>query len=399
MVRCRSYLQLLWCATLVSAQASTYVLLPKESYTVTMKDRPTPADDEVVVQTDNGDVNIFPGKALIKRANDECGDNRDLNCYNAFANALGHAADGAESGISKRMIKLVKGSWIVEGVMILFAMWYLRAADSDGMRLSADEISKITKSAEATNIYMTATDDKNPLTVAVTAAPTPTGDEGPVVTHKADGSMEITNLKNEVDSAKKIMSNVNCKRAELMLSKRQMSDALRDCINLAAESLTQNTNLGGPLQNWQKARVVEEGGGGDSIAGIPLPLGWNSIPEALAQIADLLNLSRTIVGTGNEAQALNNAGAVRSAVSRLSLLISWAYLGKGIDLKDRMDILAENWEPEPTEEKICPDGATVPFGCDDDCGGKDENGPKKDGRLFTCKGRTDIDTRKGYVAI
>lgn len=58
MVHVTYYLHLLACINLVASEATTYIALPAESYAVTIKDPPTPADDEIIVQTDSasGDV-------------------------------------------------------------------------------------------------------------------------------------------------------------------------------------------------------------------------------------------------------------------------------------------------------------------------------------------------------
>src|SRR5262245_33258210 len=105
MVRSFHYLQLLSSATVAYAQPSTYAALPSSAYDVVLTTKPTPGPDEVVVQNDNGDINLFPGenrRAAIKKARDNCGGKLDNDCFNEMSKAWGFGVDGDEGGISKR---------------------------------------------------------------------------------------------------------------------------------------------------------------------------------------------------------------------------------------------------------------------------------------------------------
>lgn len=397
MVRSFHYLQLLSGASLVSAQASTYVAAPKSAYSVTLQDRPTPAADEVVVQTDaNGDVNLFPGenrKAAIKKAREGCGGKFDENCYNSMAHAWGFGADSDNTGISKRFPPLLIAAFVVGGISIFISMVYEYTED---MRLPKDEVSKATQSAEATNVYQ-APDNSATITVPATPAPTPTGDAAPSVVQLEDGSVEITIPADDIEQLKAAVNHIICKRSMRILSRQENSDALRDCIDLAAQDIAKNTDIGGWLQKFQGLRWEVRVPNAPNE--IPIPGWFDGLSQALQDVTDLLS----VFGEG--------AAQARDAIARFSLLVAWAQQGAGVEIDGKMKIPADKLKEKGNGDDNTTCKAPMAGGnyfCNEECGGKDPTISGKPAfqdpqsttaddynQVWKCKGREDNDDRKG----
>lgn len=350
-------------AVLTTAQVNTYVALPLDSYTVTVADRPTPVDDEVIVQTDagSGDINIFPGKnrvEAINKAREECGGVYDEKCFNAISQAWGHRVGGDSNGLQKRLDPLLVGGGLIGAVFTFISKYLYDSFGDNPLRLPAGEIPKIWIAPQPTNVYKTLTDDPNPVTVTVPSAPASTGDGVPSIKVDAEGIAEVTLPDSLVNIISEALGTVNCKREGRMVRRQGNDDAWRDCLILAGAQLAKDTDYGGTLERFQGIQwdVV----GGDN-GGIPLPEGFDQVPDLIEDVTDLLSLFGEVT-----------QGA-REVLGRISLILSNARFGANIPIGNKMTIPLQRPKTKPDDDNKT--NCTGVYFCDEECGGRDMSIP------------------------
>jgi hypothetical protein len=410
---CYYFVHILASASIVTAQSYTYTALPSEAYQVTIDTKPTPAPDEVLVQREeNGDVNVFIGSSRlesVKQARDACGGNIDLTCYNSVAKAVGYGQDGDEKGISKRFPPLFVAA-VVLSVAWIFVVLIYNSFDS-GARIPVTEQDALKHPFGDAEVFQS---PDGAITIDVPAGPVLSvpEEDAAIVTLNADGSADIVLAEEDVTQTKAAIEHIVCKRSMRSIRsvrsnyflRRQIDDALRECIEIASEDIAKNTDIGGWLQKFQGLRwVVNLPGAPDEV---PLPAEFPDIGEGLQDTVDLLS----VFGDGAE--------RIRGGIARFSLLLAWAQMEAGVEINGKMHIPAEKMKqkkPDSEDSGACkaPHEAGNYF-CDEECGGKNAapgRPPKSATRrqdvpnptqplddfsqIWSCKGRDTNDERIG----
>lgn len=261
--------------------------------------------------------------------------------------------------------------------------WVIQNSESkqNAFRLPGPEVSKIMEAPAETTIFQTATDDPKPVTVIQTPASIPTGDV-PSIKQDKDKNLEITIPEDEIKDINKAVNDVICKRQE---GQDPNDDAMRACIEHAAESVARYSEVGAYLRSY-KGLTWE----GD--ADIPLPRGWDAVPLELERTIKLLQFGSL-------------SPTLRNALGRFSMLLAWFRYEGGGEITGKFSIPFDQLHEDKDDETKTCEAGKMTFFCEE-CGGPDKlipgtpwkDAPKQyqgdNAKLWTCAGREDDDKRK-----
>jgi hypothetical protein len=388
MVLSGSYLHLLLCASTVAAQSVTYELGAKEDYFAKPPQPLAPGPDEVAALYQDGFVYIAAGEvraANIKRAHEECNGQKDEACFQKVTKAWGFGDDGDANGLSKRMVGAVAsvGAVVAVGAAIgaqigVFACLLFRSDCEYGMSIPVATPQHPWKPEPAPTMVFKAPDAE--VTVVATPLPMPPPEQAPSIVNNADGSVEITIPTDLVDVVQQSIDRVICKRSSKMHRRQDPGDLRKECVKMAAEGIARESDLGAFLSRFRGLRVAENNPARPNM-GIPLPAGFQGLPDELNHAVDMLSYF------GPE------AATARKNIAGLSLLISYARIGADIEIKEKFSIPKEKLEDGEDENQCKEPHSPGMWWCNSECGGGIEG--TKPEIPYTCKGRSAEDPRKG----